>query len=943
VQSGAGPGGPTTAPTPFVGREDELDLLAQVYRRGVRERSPQLVTLSGEPGMGKGRLAAEFRRTIEEQGDAFVWLQGRCLPYNVANAFWAVGELIKDQAGILESDAPVVAARKLADAVQAVVDDPAERDWFEARLGPLVGAAGGKLSGSVDRAEWFTAWRRFFEAIAAKVPLVLVLSDVQWAEPSLMELLEHLLDRAAGVPLLVVCLAWPELFDAYPGWGGGKRGSTTIALSRLTEEETARLISALLGQAALPADVQRLLIERSGGIPLFAEQFVRMLIDREILVRQGHTWRLRPEPSEGAHAGEEFPTPGSIQALIGSRLASLPPAARSLLQDAAVMGRTFWLGSVAAISGSARDRVQQGLHELARREFVRPGRASQVRDEPQYSFWHALVRNAAYGQIPAGERVGKHVAAAEWIERATGDRAADLADIIAYHYEQAIELQAGSGTAAEPDLHLAERAAAFSTVAGERALQLDVAKAGSYFSRALALIPEDDPVRPALLGRLAETAFLSGEFEDAVDLYQRSIDGLRAQGDRARAGEALLDLAYILWNQGWTENSREVLAEAVEGLEAERPGPALARAYAQMAGDRFLAGSSRDALAWCEKALALAERAGGAEQRVRALEVRGMARCDLGDWEGLADLREALRMAIDQGLGEETVRCYINLGTFVTPVEGPDAALALFRAGIELAERRGIRVLGMWTRAWALGVLFELGRWDELIQTAHEVIEWERPRGGSQLGVGARLCEAEAQVYRGDQVRARELTDEFLPRARDIGDPQVLTPALVVAALVRRADGDRERTVALLEELEQSGREGSAWVRTLFLQVAVRLAVEAGRDDLAERLMEGAEREAPRSGHSLLSSRAVLAEASGDLDAAAGAYAEAAERWKAYGFPFEQALALLGRGRVLLRRGIAGEARGALAEARELFANLRAIVLVAEVDELVKGSAGRSG
>src|SRR3954454_13540722 len=273
------------ARTPFIGRDDDLGLLQSTYARTLRESSTQLVTIAGEPGVGKTRLTTEFRRWVDDQPEIVFWRQGRSLPYGEGITFWALGEMVKAQAGILESDSPEDATAKLAVAVGEVAEDETEVDWLRSSLAPLVGAS--DLVASTERDETFTAWRRFVEGVAAQRPLILVFEDLHWADDALLAFVEHLVDWTAGVPLLVLCTARPELFENHPGWGGGKRNSNTISLSPLGADETARLLAALLRKAVLPAETQALLLEQAGGNPLYAEEFVRMLSDRGVLSEQG--------------------------------------------------------------------------------------------------------------------------------------------------------------------------------------------------------------------------------------------------------------------------------------------------------------------------------------------------------------------------------------------------------------------------------------------------------------------------------------------------------------------------------------------------------------------------------------------------------------------------------------------------------------------------------
>jgi tetratricopeptide (TPR) repeat protein len=669
--------------TPFIGRDEELGLLQQIFARAIRETSTQLVTIVGDAGLGKTRLGTEFLRAIDERPAPVLWLRGRSLPYGQGIAFWPLREMVRTQAGITDTDSRAAAAAKVAEQVRSIIRDPSERDWFAGRLAMLAGAGPTTLDEEVERGEWFASWQRFFQAVASTLPLILVFEDLQWAAPALLDFVEQLVDWSTGVPLLVLCTARPELYDRSPGWGGGKRASTTIGLSPLSAQETVKLLSVLLSQAVLPAETQQVLIERSGGNPLYAEEFVRMLVDRGILVRSQQTWRITP--------GAEIPVPGTAQALIAARLGTLPREQRQLVLDASVFGKVFWAGALAEMEGMDVSAVEEALHELVRKEVARRSRASFVQGDVQYSIWHPVLRDVAYGQIPPAERAAKHLAAARWFEHAAPERLQEQAEVLAHHYAEG--LPAVDALPPEEADGVRDRAARAFVMAGDRVLQLDVPAADDWYTKALSLGPHGSPERAAVLVKAARTASLRGDFPAAVDRLQQGADAFRARGDNRPAGEALLDLSYLLWNQGWSARSRELLAEATELLEWEPPGRELAACYAQMASDRFVAGEAEEALGWCSKALALADELGLEDLRVRVLEIRGMSRCDLGDWEGVDDLRRTVDRAQELGLGQETARAYLNYATFVTPVEGPERALALFGEGVGLRGAAGTDVL----------------------------------------------------------------------------------------------------------------------------------------------------------------------------------------------------------------------------------------------------------
>jgi predicted ATPase len=432
----------------LVGRERELELLRAALARAREEQAPQLLTLMGVPGIGKSRLVWELGELVEADPELTVWRQGRCLPYGEGVALWALGEMVKAQAGILETDPADVAAGKLERAVGDLIEDEREAAWVTGHLRPLVGLAGGVEVGGDRRGEAFAAWRRFLEALAEQRTAVLVVEDLHWADDTLLDFLDHLVDWAAEVPLLVVATTRPELLTRRPGWGGGKPNTTTVTLSPLGEEDTARLVAALLGQAVLPAELQAALLARTGGNPLYAEEYVQMLVDRGFLRRAEGIWRLE-------RAGQ-LPLPETVEGIIAARLDMLSAQEKVLLADAAVLGKVAWSGALAALAASDPFTLEERLHALERKEFLRRKRRSAVAGERQYAFRHVLVRDVAYGQLPRAARADKHRRAAEWIQALSPDRAEARAELLAHHWQAALQFAraAGQETAA-----LAERRA----------------------------------------------------------------------------------------------------------------------------------------------------------------------------------------------------------------------------------------------------------------------------------------------------------------------------------------------------------------------------------------------------------------------------------------------------------------------------------------------------
>ena len=436
----------------------------------------------------------------------------------------------------------------------------------------------------------------------------------------MLAFLEHLADRAEGVPLMVVGTTRPELYEQHADFGNGLRNATPITLAPLSSEETARLVLALLDASVIPAELQQPILDRAGGNPLYAEEFVRLLKDRDLLVRKGSTWEL----SEGV----EVPFPDSVRALIAARLDTLTPNAKSLLADAAVVGKVFWAGAVAAMGDRDPDMVIDMLRELSRKELVRPARRSSMQGEAEYAFWHILSRDVAYNQLPRASRASRHVAAAAWIEAQAPGRVEDLADVLAYHYATALEL-ASAGGQADQAATLEEPARRFLTLAGERALGLDTAAATTNLERALALTPEGHADRANVLVSFAEAALHGGRTGDASAALEEAIPALQALGDLPAQARAMNMLSVVLGALGdprWAE----LPAQAFALLEPLPPDGDLVAALTEVAASEMLQGRSESAINVARRALGLAEELGleppAARARIPRLVTHGHRR-----------------------------------------------------------------------------------------------------------------------------------------------------------------------------------------------------------------------------------------------------------------------------------------------------------------------------
>ena len=772
---------------PLVAREGELEQLRAALARAQDEQKPQLVTLVGEPGIGKSRLIFELWREVEAGPELVVWRQGRCLPYGEGVALWALGEIVKAQAGIQESDPADRAAGKLARAVADLVADEREAAWVTGHLSPLVGLAGAEL-GSDRREEAFAAWRRFCEALAGQAPAVLVMEDLHWADEALLDFLGHMLDWAVDVPLLVVATARPELLGRRPGWGGGAAGGAIVSLSPLSEADTARLVAGLLDQALVPAELQAALLARAGGNPLYAEEYVRMLADRGVLGRVGGSWRLERT--------SELPLPESVQGIIAARLDTLAPEDKALLQDAAVVGTVGWLGALAALAQAEPFALEARLQTLDRRAFLRRERRSAVAGERQYAFRHVLVRDVAYGQLPRAARADKHRRAAEWLEALAPDRAEDRAELLAHHWQQALRFAraAGQDTAA-----LAGRARRALRVAGDRALDLNAfAAAGRWYSAALELWPAADPERPRLLLRLGQARMYAEQAGD--ELLAEARDGLLAGGDREAAAEAEALLGQLSSWQGRGEESVEHGRRAAAILEGAPPSRAKALAMVNLSGRLMQAGRNQEAIAVGRQALALAELAGDPGLAARAHGSIGGARSFSGDPGGVADLERALAVAVEAN-APYSATAYGNLASCVVARGELERAFQLQARGREAAERFG---LANELRLLAAEHVLEdywRGRWEAAVAGADRFIAETAAGVRHFMEDVCRLVRGRIRLARGDLAGALSDAAADVELGRQQGAPEALQAALALQAHALLVAGSAEEADARASEL----------------------------------------------------------------------------------------------------------------------------------------------
>ena len=870
----------------LVGRRRELDLLGDALDRSRQEHSPQLVTLVGVPGIGKSRLVIELAGRIENETELTSWRQGRCLPYGEGVTFWALGEMVKAQAGILEGDDASEAERKL----RVAVDDP----WVESHLRPLVGVAGG----SERRDEAFAAWRRFFEGLAEERPLVLVFEDLHWADENLLDFIDHLVEWATGVALLVVCTARPELLARRPGWGGGKSNALTISLSPLSNEDTARLLGDLLDRALLPAQTQEELLTRAGGNPLYAEEYARALRER------GHVAEL----------------PETVQGMIAARLDLLEPGEKALLQDASVVGKTFWAGAAGSLARLEAGLVAELLHALERKEFVSRERLSSVGGDVEFSFRHLLVRDVAYGQIPRAERVEKHRRAAGWLEGL--GRPEDNAEMLAHHYLQALELGAAAGVDTGAFAASARSALAH---AGDRAFALNAYDASVRYSRAaLDLLPEPGLLRGRVLFRLGRALHMLRGAD--VGVLERAVEELSAAGDVEGTAEAERTLAEHFWESGDRDRALEYLEQARTLVDPLPSSPAKAYTIGTASRFRMLASDDAEAIRLGSEALAMAEELGLDELRAAALNNLGSSRAATGDAKrGLAEMAQAITVAGEANSPFELFRAKGNLAANLWLIGDLAEGARLWRESYEEAAGYGQHVFDRWIRGINVGVCVALGKWDEAVAEADAFareVEAGLPHYlAPQIYIGRALI----RLARAEDASVLADAEQALALANRAGDPQNLYPVLAGAAHVYSELGDTKRAAELAGDFlaALASSEGLGFGLTSVHVLAWTLADVGRGPELAAALSRFPD---------VPWARAAAAFAHGDPLGAAEICAE-------MGAQHEEAYARLAAGRMLAERGRQVEADEQLRRALSFYTSVGATRYVREGASLLAASA----
>jgi class 3 adenylate cyclase/tetratricopeptide (TPR) repeat protein len=878
---------------PFVGRERELQTIIAVAEDTVENRTARLVTVTGEAGTGKSRLLWEFFKYIDGIEELRWWHQGRCLAYGEGVAYWALGEMVRARAGISEDDEPPVQHEKLRAAIERFVSDERERRLIEPRLAQLLGL---EQRSATEAADLFSGWRLFFERMATASPVILVFEDLQWADSGLLDFVDYLLEWSAEHPIFILALGRPELEPRRPGWG------TAIRLDLLPPSAMHALLDGLV--PGLGDDVSARILERAEGVPLYAVETVRMLLDRGVLAQQGNRYAVTSPVSD-------LDVPETLQALAAARLDNLDAGERKLLQDAAVLGISFFPAAVAAVSERPDGEVRRSLDALVDKQVL--GREDDQRsgEQGQYHFLQALLRTIALSTLSRRDRKARHLAAAEYLGRAYGD-ATEIAEVLASHYLDAVE--------ADPDARDADdirgRARDTLATAGHRAVSMALgAEARRYFERA-ATLARDEPERAELLAEAGYAAARTADRDGARRLLGDAVTALDAAGREQEAGRTRMRLATVLIADNRLEQAGELLDEAQRKLSDP---PALAEIAARRAQVAFLTDDFDRAREQAELALSIADPRDLGPVVAEAAMTKAIAlNYDDRLHEGRALMELSLQVALDCDVADQALRGYYNLSDHRLLMGAPEEAAGLLARGLALARERGDR---SWERdiqaQMTQGQMFR-GEWDEAQSLSEAVRAGEHDEA-------ARVAAAPMPLI----LASRGELDELAPWTEPPAEPSEWAELALMEslgqAIALRALGEhaRCRPMALDAAVELAKVNNST--KALLLDEVIDMLLDSECLDQLAALTPASDRRVPIGITGPLErARGRLAQQRGDAVQAEAILTGAVAALRNGKSPFPLARGLLDLASVLAERGRSDDAEPLVLEARSIFVGLRA-------------------
>ena len=908
---------------PFVGRDTEFRLIKELFHATGRERRVRVVSITGQGGIGKSRLGWELEKYLDGLVETVRWHRGRSPAYGSGITFWALGEMVRMRCGLAELDDESTTRTRVSETVQDFVPDATEREWIEPALLALLGVGGALASGSE---QLFPAWRTFFERIAMQGTVVMVFEDLQWADPGTVAFIDHMAGWSQGLPMFILTMARPDLLDTHPDWGTGHRGFTSMAVGPLDVEAMRGLLAGLV--PGLPAKTSERIVARADGIPLYAVETVRMLLADGRLVLEDGVCRPVGDLSE-------LEVPETLRSLIASRLDGLEPGERSVLQSAAVLGQTFTLSALAAVTGLSESELEPRLRALIRRETLTLRADPRQPERGQYAFAQALLREVAYSTLTREDRRTRHLAAARHFEGLGSD---ELAGALAVQYESAYRnSKPGPETEA-----LGVQARLALKAAGERALALGSPEhAQGLFESAAAMASVAD--EQARLFELAGTAASSAAHgDDAERLLRRAIELHRANGDRSAAARATASLADAFVFTYRLEQAAGLLRPALDEFRDLEDDPSRVRLMAELARVEMLRQEDLDlAIAAADEALAIAERLDLVPVIADLLITRGSALTSVGRaYEGLGAIDAGRRLAAAHGLVRTQIRGLVNASAAMGNHD-PREMMEASREALDLARRIG-------SRPQVLLAVNNLG------EAARETGDWgllleEIERESAMLAVEGHTTPAyvyfQIRAERGEDVEAEIApVRDWMRRGIEAGETELRASLLNLDAMVALPTGRSEAAIRAYREAAALDHYNAPW---MYAEAAYAALLDRDANEAREILaaLDGTGSHGAFVKLARRVAQAGIAGLEGRLDEARSGLWEARDAYRR--MELARPLALSGLVAVAVLGPDDEYARAAAEEARSIWERLGAQAWLARLDELIgeasEGPADRVG
>jgi class 3 adenylate cyclase/tetratricopeptide (TPR) repeat protein len=911
----------------LVGRDRELRLLKELFHATVERGTARIVSVVGPAGVGKSRLRWEFEKYVDGLVADVRWHLGRCLSFGDGVAYWALAQVVRQRMNIAEQDPPDVARDRLREGLARWIPDPGDREYLEPRLAQLLGLADASLS----RDDLFGGWRLFFQRLAEGAPVVIVIEDLHWGDDGLLDFLDSLLDWSATHPIFVLTLARPELVEVRPGWGQRANG-TSIGLEPLDQASMRALLDELV---AMPPVVADRVVEQAEGIPLYAVEIVRSLIE------QGNIEETDDGRRRVIGPVDDLAVPATLTALLSARVDHLPPDERTLVRDLAVLGTSFPRAAVDAVASPTETPVERLLTNLVRRGVLTILADPLSPERGQLQFAQAMMRAVVYDTLTRRERKARHLAVAAHLQRVFQDEGAEVAEVVAVHLRHAIEADPEAAGAEE----LRSRAAAAFRRAGDRAFALGAAASALGAYRSAGEVERDELTHAELLLKAGRAAGRLDRFDESIPLIEQSIGEFQALGRDEDARVALHWLIFDLYDSGRTEEADRRLEAELARLPDDAMDIGGARLVAARASMRSVGGiNDEETTQLIERAVHLAEGLGDRSLLARVTMIAGLRHLSLGHAHMARILTTAaLEAAREVDDLEQLQGVLINTTQVLTGED--EFPMGLLREGLEVSRRLG-RTVGIGLAAGNLcRALVRTGDWAAAGEVAHAVVEELGTSTAHGLGEPL-LWLSQLAAWRGehDEARAyRERADAFAFED-DAQDESIYAGnELMLRAAAGRLDGLAQDIAARVEiDVARHGWRFDTVPFTwpLGIEIALRTDELAAADRLIRMLAAvpvGAR--PPYLSAELRRATLNVALARGEEPADAEAvYRDVIERLDGLGLPVPAASARLDLASWLVAAGRPEEAADLSAAARVTAERLGAVALLDRLDPLATTS-----